>query len=93
MLDIQKVKQEIKQQTRNGRTTVYLKVSDLQELGFDINSDDERVFIDVSEVESRLPKTKAESFRDSLKFEGHNTHLTHVDSSGFHFKTIEDHTR
>lgn len=92
MLDIQKVKQEIKQQTRNGRTTVYLKVSDLQELGFDINSDDERVFIDVSEVESRLPKTKAESFRDSLKFESHNTHLTHIDDSGFHFKTIEEHT-
>ena len=93
MLDIQRVKQEIKHQTRNGRNTVYLKVSDLQELGFDINSDDERVFIDVSEVESRLPKTKAESFRDSLKFESHNTHLTHIDGSGFHFKTIEDHTR
>ena len=93
MLDIQRVKQEIKHQTRNGRNTVYLKVSDLQELGFDINSDDERVFIDVSEVKSRLPKTKAESFRDSLKFESHNTHLTHTDSSDFHFKTIEDHTR
>ena len=92
MLDIQKVKQEIKQQTRNGRTTVYLKVSDLQELGFDINSDDERVFIDVSEVEHKLPKTKAESFRDSLKFEGSNTHLTHIDDSGFHFKTIEERT-
>jgi hypothetical protein len=89
MVDIEKLEKEIEQQTRNGRDTVYLKVSDLKELGIEVIAEDERAFIDADFVESKLPQTPREKFLDSLKVSSAKTYLTNIDETGYHFRNIE----
>lgn len=77
MLNLDKLEQEIAQQTRNGRQSVYVKISDLKELGdtCQTTSDSDRIFVDLDKLESLLSnykvrhtsENKAKSFRDSLK--------------------------
>lgn len=50
MLDLENLKNEIRQQTRNGRQDVYLKVSDLEALGYEINTVADRIFVKENEI-------------------------------------------
>ena len=70
-MNVEKLENEIAQQTRNGRDTVYLKITDLKEIGFDIQQkDEERTFISVASVRSMLQKYK---FKNRIKVENNTT--------------------
>lgn len=57
-MDIEKLEKEILKQTRNGRTKVYVLTKDLKELGIDLSTDQERVFIDECKLEMLIKRYK-----------------------------------
>lgn len=62
---IDKLENEIWQQTRNGRDTVYIEVDDLRKLGYHIDSNKSgRVFIDLSILREYI---KRYQFKDNLR--------------------------
>ena len=69
-MDIEKLEDEISQQIRNGRDTVYLKIDDLNELGYDIQKKkEERTFISLASVRSMIKKYK---FQQRIKVDKAN---------------------
>ena len=62
---IEKLEEEIWQQTRNGRTEVYIDADDLRKLGYYIKEEKKgRTFISVTELRSYMKKYK---FKNDLK--------------------------
>lgn len=89
MLDLANLKNEIRQQTRNGRQDLYLKVSDLEELGYDTNTVAERVFVNENEVLPLIREYEKKAFKESLKADTGHTYLTGVDETGYHFRSVD----
>ena len=89
MMNIEEIKKEIRQQTRNGRQDIYLKVSDLKELGYDIDTEDERAFVNESILLPLIAQAEKKNFKESLKVDTGHTYLTGVDEKGYHFRSIE----
>lgn len=64
---VEKIENEIYQQTRNGRDTIYIEVNDLREIGIHIDENKQgREFVDLNILQSALKRYK---FRNSLKVE------------------------
>jgi biotin operon repressor len=67
---IEKIENEIYQQTRNGRDTIYIEVEDLRELGIYIDEKKQgREFVDLKILQPALKRYK---FRNSLKVDINN---------------------
>lgn len=68
MFNKQNMIEEVAQQTRNGRTKVYLKSEDLKALGMTniSTTGDERIFVDADVVNELLKNYDKKSFRDNL---------------------------
>lgn len=69
-MNTQRLKREIEQQTRNGRTSVYISISDLEELQGIQTQSNGRIYIDVSELEELIYKYEKNSFKRRLKVKG-----------------------
>lgn len=66
-MNINKLKDEIAHQIRNGRTEVYISKEELKELGINIEDNEERVFMDADYILSLIEKCEKKSFKESLK--------------------------
>lgn len=72
-MNLQKLKREIEHQTRNGRTDIYIKVSDIKELTQENSKmiyGEQRIYIPIDYLEELIAtyeETHKKSFRDSLK--------------------------
>ena len=67
---IEKLEEEIWQQTRNGRKDVYIDADDLRALGYYINENKKgRTFINVEELREYIRNYKKKDFKESLKVE------------------------
>lgn len=79
-MNLEKLEKEIEQQSRNGRQTIYVETSVMNELGvsYSTMNGEERVFVDKTRLESLIKQYKKEhtSFRDSLKVDVSNTPVT-----------------
>lgn len=70
MINLEELQKNINQQTRNGRTNIYIPVSILKELGANINnSQKESEFINIDCLENLIMQYKKSSFKNSLKVE------------------------
>ena len=70
MINLEELQKNINQQTRNGRTNIYMPVSILKELGANINnSQKESEFINIDCLENLIMQYKKSSFKNSLKVE------------------------
>lgn len=70
MINLEELQKNINQQTRNGRTNIYMPVSILKELGVNINnSQKESEFINIDCLENLIMQYKKSSFKNSLKVE------------------------
>ena len=63
---LEKLDKEITEQTRNGRTEVYLSINDLRTIGMTIIEEDKRTYVDVASVKTAM---KRYAFRQSMKAE------------------------
>lgn len=92
-MDIEKLEEEIEQQSRNGRQTIYVKTSVMNELGvsYSTMNGEERVFVDKTRLENLIKQYKKEhtSFRDSLKVNVSNTPITQNYQQTTNVKRIE----
>lgn len=92
-MDIEKLQQEIDEQSRNGRQTIYVKTSVMNELGvsYSTMNGEERVFVDKTRLENLIKQYKKEhtSFRDSLKVNVSNTPITQNYQQATNAKHIE----
>ena len=62
---VEKIENEIFQQSRNGRDNMYIEVEDLKELGIYIDENKQgRAFVDKSTLQTALKRYK---FKDTLK--------------------------
>lgn len=62
---LEKLEEEISEQTRNGREKVYIEVDDLNELGYNIDPNKKgRVYVDVTYLKIAMQRYK---FKDDLK--------------------------
>ena len=61
-MDIEKLKEEIEQQSRNGRQIIYVKTSIMNELGvsYSTMNGEERVFVDKTRLENLIKQYKKE---------------------------------
>lgn len=70
-MDINKLEQQIDSQSRNGRQTIYVKVSDMIELDANYSTipESDRVFVDKTRLEDLIRKYKREnsSFMKRIK--------------------------
>jgi len=84
MLNLEKIKREIKQQTRNGRQSVYLEVADLNELGYNARTVSDRIFVDVNDIIPLIEKAENNNITSKK-----HTYLSDIDEKGYHFKVID----
>ena len=63
---LEKIDKEIKEQTRNGRTDIYVSTEDLKELGYKHIQEGERQFINIAILENLIQRYK---FKTNLKVE------------------------
>lgn len=90
-MNIKKLKQDIEEQTRNGRKEVYVRLEDLKELvdGLEGKYGDNRMFVEADYVEELIEEyEKRNSFKNSLKVDV-NTKLVKQDGLNFEFEEIE----
>ena len=67
-MNIKKLKQEIEEQTRNGKTQVYIRLEDLKELQPELAGSygNERIFVEVGYLEELIEEyEKRNSFKNS----------------------------
>ena len=95
-MNLQKLKREIEHQSRNGRTDIYIKVSDIKELTEENSKmiyGEQRIYIPIDYLEELIAtyeETHKKSFRDSIKVpEGE---LIPIDENnyGYYFKPNKD---
>lgn len=92
-MNIDNLKKEIAHQVRNGRDSVYLKNTDLLELGYTGElSEDERTFIDESVVESLISNYEKNKFKEGLKVTVKN-HKTSLKALNNIISRDDDYTR
>lgn len=92
-MNLEKLEKEIEQQSRNGRQTIYVETSVMNELGvsYSTMNGEERVFVDKTRLESLIKQYKKEhtSFRDSLKVDVSNTSVTQSHQHTMNVQHIE----
>lgn len=98
-MNIERLKKEIENQTRNGRTEVYIRLEDIKELvdGLEGKYGDNRMLIEADYIEELIAEYEEKhknSFKENLKVkkpvESWETKLTSFDETGFTFEPINE---
>ncbi len=90
-MNLNRLKREIQEQTRNGRTEVYILLEDLRELQGKLAQtyEEERIYIDVKYLEKLINEYEKKEFKRNLKSNIQHKKLVSIDEHGFKFEDIE----
>jgi hypothetical protein len=89
-VNIQELEKQIEEQNRNGRTKIFIKKTDLEQLGvYKTSEKEEYTYIDYDFLQKLIEVYKQKNgFKNKLKV-NIETKLTKIDEKGYHFEEIE----